>query len=114
MGLTQRAAMHTAQKRFKEIYADAKDFIAMMKAKMQGGNLDGVLNMDQTLVPYSYHANKMLDMKGARTIQARSSMSNRKCVTLASTFTVSGKMLTQFLILKGRLHGKIISHKSAN
>ena len=114
MGLTQRAAMHTAQKHFKEIYADANDFIAMMKAKMHGGNLDGVLNMDQTPVPYSYHANKMLDMKGTRTIQARSSMSNRKYVTLAATFTVSGKMLTQFLILKGQLHGRITSRKFAN
>jgi hypothetical protein len=58
MGLTQRA-----QKHLMEIYADATDFIAMMKAKMQGRNLDDVLNMDQTPIPYSYHANKMIDMK---------------------------------------------------
>ena len=36
VGLTQRAATHTAQKHYTETEDDAKDFIAMMRMKVQG------------------------------------------------------------------------------
>ena len=65
MGLTQRTATHTGQKHHTQTEDISKDFIAMMKVKLQGRNLDDTMNMDQTPIPYSYHANKMLNPKGA-------------------------------------------------
>ena len=35
LGLTQRVATHTAQKHFKETEAESKDFVAMIKARLQ-------------------------------------------------------------------------------
>jgi hypothetical protein len=88
-----------------------KDFIAMMKVKLQERNLDGILNMDQMPIPYSYHANKMLNLKGIKTVQGRSSTSDTKRVTLAVTVTASGKLLTPFLIFKGQENGCIAQCK---
>jgi len=39
LGLTQRAATHTAQKHFNETACDAKDFIDMVRLKLVGRNL---------------------------------------------------------------------------
>ncbi len=64
VGLTQCSATHTAQKHYTETEAAGKDFIAMAKIKLQGRNLDDILNMDQMPIPYSYHLNKTLDTKG--------------------------------------------------
>ena len=112
MGLTQRASTHTAQKHFTETEAAAKDFIAMMQVKMQEKNLDH-LNMDQTPIPYSYHASKTLEFKGAKTVQARSPMSDTKRVTLAVAVTASGKLLPPFMIFKGQRHGCIAAREFA-
>lgn len=46
-----------------ETEAATKDFIAMMKIKMQGKNLDDVLIVNQMRI-YSHHANKIFDVKG--------------------------------------------------
>jgi hypothetical protein len=55
IGLTLCAATHTAQKHYVETAADMKDFIAMVKQKLEGRNHDDILNMDQTLIPFLYH-----------------------------------------------------------
>jgi hypothetical protein len=53
----------------------------------------------------------MLDIKGTKAIQGRSSTSDTKHVTLASTVCTSGKMLKPFLIIEGQPCGCItISH----
>lgn len=49
-----------------EMEADAKDFITMMKEKLEGRNLDNIDNTDLTLILYWYHANKILNVKGSR------------------------------------------------
>ena len=49
----------------------------------------------------------MLDVKGAKTVQAQSSISDTKCVKLAAADTAGGKLLTPFLIFKGQRHGHI-------
>ena len=100
-------ATHTAQKHFMDSEADAKDFIAVMKSKLEGRNLDNVLNMDQMLIPFSYHTNMMLKVKGARMVHSRASTTKTKHVTLAATVTGSGKMLPPFLIFKGKPQGHI-------
>jgi hypothetical protein len=65
--------MHTEQKHFIETEANVKDFISVMKMKLMGRNLDDVLNMDQMPIPFSYHSNKMLDLKGSKMIHTRAS-----------------------------------------
>lgn len=72
----------------------------MMKAKMHSWSLNDVLNM-QTTMPFSYHFNKMLDVKGTTIIHVRASTRDTKHVTLAATVTGSDNMLPTFLILKG-------------
>jgi hypothetical protein len=83
----------------------------MMKIKLQERNRDEFLNMDQALIPYSYHANETLNLKGAKTVQGRLSLSDTKRVTLAVTVTASGKLLTPFLIFKGQRNGRIAQCK---
>ena len=111
MGLTQHAGTHTAQKHHTQTEDAAKDFIAMMKVKLQGRNLDDVMNMDQTPIPYSYHVSKTLNPKSNTTVQGRSSTSETKHVTLAVTVTVSRKLLMPFLIFKGQQNGRIAQCK---
>ena len=108
MGLAQHAATHTAQKHHTQTEDAAKDFITMMKVKLQGRNLDDVMNMDQMPIPYLYHASKTLNTQGAKTVQGWSSTSETKRVTLAATVTASGKLLTPFLIFKGQQNGHIV------
>jgi hypothetical protein len=48
-----------------------------------------------------------LEVKGARTVHSRASTTETKRVTLAATVTASGKMLSPFLIFKGKPQGRI-------
>lgn len=107
LGLVQRTATHTAQKHFTETTDESKDFISMIRVKVQGRDPDDILNMDQTPIPYSYHSNKTLEAIGSKTVQQRSSTSGTKRITLAATVTASGKMLPPFLIFKGTRNGRI-------
>jgi len=94
LGLIQRVATHTAQKHFKDTEAESKDFIAMIKARLQGRNKDDTLNMDQTPIAYSFHSSMILEAGGTKTIQVCASTTDTKHVTAAATVTASGKMLT--------------------
>ena len=89
LGLTQRMATHTAQKHFRETEDSSRDFIAMMRERTIDRNRDDILNMDQTPISYSYHSNKTLDTRGARTIHVRASTTDTKRVTVAATVTAS-------------------------
>ena len=107
IGLIQREATHTTQRHFAEMEGAVKDFIAMMKVKVEGRNPDDILNLDQMPIPFLYNSNKMLKTVGSKTIQARSSTSDTKRVMLAATVSASGKMLRPCLIFKGSPHGRI-------
>jgi hypothetical protein len=85
--------------------AYAKDFIAVMKSKLQEWNLEDVLNMDQTPIPFSFHSNMTLEVKGAWTVHSHASTTETMRVTLATTVTASGKMLAPFLIINGKPQG---------
>lgn len=71
VGLTQCTATQVMQNHFLETEAAAKDFIAMIKVKMEGQSLENILNMDQMPTLFLYHSKKMLDVKGAKMIHAR-------------------------------------------
>jgi hypothetical protein len=73
----------------------------MMHHKVAGMNPNNVLNMDQMLIPFSYHAKCTLEKKGSKTIHVQSSTMDTKQATLAAAITGSGKLLTPMLIFKG-------------
>ena len=74
-------------------------------------NPDDIINMDQTPVPYSFPSNRTLDKKGSKTINVRMSTSDMKRTTLAATVTASSRLLTPFLIFKGKTDGRIASRE---
>jgi hypothetical protein len=79
----------------------------MMRNKVTGMDLDHVINMDQTPIPYSYHSSRTLEKKGVRTVHVQSSTADTKRATLAATVTASGKLLRPMLIFKGKTCGRI-------
>ncbi len=56
-----------------ESKANAKNFIALMKSKLEGTNLNDVLNMDQMPILFLYHSYMMLKVEGSRTVHPRAS-----------------------------------------
>jgi hypothetical protein len=101
ISFTYHCAMHTAQKHFMDTEAYAKDFIAVMKSKLEGRNLDDVLNMDQTPILFSFHSNATLEVKGAQTVHSHTLTTDTKHISLSATVTASGKMLTPFFSWRG-------------
>ena len=89
MGLTHRAAMHTTQKDYHETMEESCHFIEMMRDKVADKDQALIINMDQTPIPFSFHATKTLEKKGMKTIHICSSTSDTKRVTLAATVDAS-------------------------
>ncbi len=110
-GLIQHSATHMTQKNFLKAAADAKDLMAMVRDELDGRNPDDVLNMDQMPIVFSYHPNKMLDVKATKTIHTRMSTSDTKHATLMTIVTVSRIMLPPYLIFKGKPNGHIALHE---
>ena len=109
MGYSHRIGTHVAQKNHKDAEDDAQHFLSYMRQKVAAMDPDDVINMDQTPIPYSYHASRTLELKGTKTIHVRSSTSDTKRATLAATVSGSGKLLKPFLIFKGKTDGRIAS-----
>ena len=82
-----------------------------MKAKLVGKDPCDIINMDQTPIPYSFHSNKMLKNKGARTIHVRALTTDTKRVTFAVAIEASGCMLPPLLIFKGAANGRITKNE---
>ena len=59
---------------------ESQHFILMMRNKVMGMDLDYVINMDQTPIPYSYHSLCTLEKKGVRTVHVQSSTADTKQV----------------------------------
>jgi hypothetical protein len=107
MGLSHRAATHTAQKNYHETMEESRHFIEMMKYKVADKDPALIINMDQTPIPFSFHSAKTLEKKGTKTIHVRASTSETKRVTLAATVDASGRMLPPMLIFKGAVNVRI-------
>jgi hypothetical protein len=82
-----------------------------MKNKISGKDPSHIINMDQTSIPYSFHSNKTLKLKGSKTIHIHVSTTDTKRVTLAVTFDGSSKMLPPRLIFEGATNGWIANHE---
>ena len=78
MGLTHRAATHTAQKNSDETQEESRHFIQMMKEKLIDYDPCDVINMDQSPIPYSFHSSRTLEVKGTKTVHVRSSTADRR------------------------------------
>jgi hypothetical protein len=107
MGLSHRAATHTAQKNYHKTMEESCHFIEMMKYKVADKDPALIINMDQMPIPFSFHSAKTLEKKGTKTIHVRASTSDTKRVTLAATVDASGRMLPPMLIFKGAANGRI-------
>ncbi len=56
IGLTHQVSTHVSQKSHMETEDAALDFMEFMRRKVENMNPDHVLNMDQTLIPFMFHA----------------------------------------------------------
>jgi hypothetical protein len=107
VGLSYQVATHTAQKNFQETEVESRHFIEFIKDKVISKDLADIINMDQTPIPFSFHAGRTLEMKVSRTIHIHTSTADTKRVTLAVTVDASGKILPPFLVFKGSANGRI-------
>jgi DDE superfamily endonuclease len=78
------------------------------RLSMPDRHKDFVINMDQVPVFFSMAPKHTLEKKGMNTITVRTSTSSTKRVTVATTVTASGRILTPFLVFKGQPNGRII------
>ncbi len=111
IGLSNCAVNHTAQKHFQETKQESKHFIEFLKGKLVEKDPCDIINMDQTPIPYSFHSNKTLEIKGARKVHVHASTTDTKQVTLAVTIEASGRMLSPLLIFKGTAKGRIAKNE---
>ena len=102
---------HVAQKNYRETQEESSHFLVLMRQKVSAMNPDDVLNMDQTPIPFTFPSNRTLEKKGTKTIHVRTSTTDTKRATLAATVTGSGKLLTPFLIFKGKTTGQIAARE---
>ena len=107
IGLTHRVGTHVAQANNKMSEAASREFMEFMRQKVQNMNPDHVLNMDQTPIPFTFHANRTWSEKGMHTIHIRASTLDTKRAMLAATVTMNGNLLPPFLIFKGEQNGRI-------
>lgn len=101
IGLTHTIGTQMAQKNFKDMEEEVKNFIEIMCNMILITNLDDVTNMYQTLIP-----NRVAQIghskKGKKTIHVHTLITDTKCTTLATTMSRYGKVLIPTLIFRGR------------
>ena len=89
---------------------EALDFIQVTRPKLTLPccHQDYILNMDQTLVPFSYDPKSTLELVGRRTVHVRKSTNDTKRATVALCVTASGKALTPMIVFKGKPKARIM------
>jgi hypothetical protein len=101
-----------------EVAAEALDYmenVARPKVSQEGGrHNDFILYMDQTPIPFTYNAQKTLELVGRRTVHIRKSTGNTKRATFAMTVTASGKLLKPVLVFKGAQNGHVVQREFPN
>jgi hypothetical protein len=60
-----------------------------------------VVNMDQTPLPFSYHGNKTLEVKGTKTIHIKAP-GEKDRATVNAAITMGGDLLKLMCIFKGQ------------
>lgn len=95
-----------AQKNFKKMEEEVRNFIEIMCNMIVITNLNDVTNMYQTLIP-----NRVARIghwkKGKTTIHVHTLITDTKCTTLATTLSRCGEVLIPILIFKWQINGRI-------
>ena len=108
-GLVHRMGIHECQRTPSETSGMARDYVQTIRPRLSQSNRhqDFLLNMDQTPIPFTFHAKKTIESVGVRTVHIRKSTNDTKRVTCAMTVSASGKVLTPLLVFKGAPNGRI-------
>lgn len=108
-GLTYRMGTNESQRAPSETKAEAEDFMNIVRPIVSEANRhqDYIINMDQTPVWFSFNAKRTLDLIGKKTIHVRKSTNDTKRATFAMTITASGKILTPYMVFKGKAGARI-------
>ncbi len=94
-GLVFRLGTNESQRLPQEVIADAMDFIVRVihpKVLEPTSHHNNIMNMDQTPVPFTYNARKILEIVGRCTVHIRKSAGNTTRTTIAMTVNASGKV----------------------
>jgi DDE superfamily endonuclease len=106
-----RTVTHKSVLNRKQSLCNARSFITMMYDRMTcvGRHNDYILNMDQTPIFFSMHANKTIERKGKRIVFSQVCCNASARITVALTVTASGKTLPPYIIFQGAPGGRIES-----
>jgi hypothetical protein len=86
--------------------------VARPKVSQEGiRHEDFILNVDQTPIPFTFHARKTINTPGSRTVHIRKSTCDTRRATYAVTVTASGKLLKPLVIFKGKPTGRIVNRE---
>ena len=73
-----QAFTHVLQKSNVETEDTALEFMEFMRCKVANMNPDHVLNIDQTPIPFTFHAKCTWETKGMQTVHVHGSTSEKK------------------------------------
>jgi transposase-like protein len=106
-----RRFTHEAQSAPAKKQGEALEFIIRIQPIVNAPNRDPrfVINMDQTPVYFSMTPTTTLNIRGARSVNVRSSSGPTMRVTVALTVTGAGTLLKNLLIFKGETSPKEIN-----
>ena len=108
-GFVHRMATHESQRNPLELVEETSDFLNYIRPKLKQPcrDMDYIMNMDQTPIPFTYNSKRTLELVGVKTVHVIRSTNDTKRATCAMTVTASGKILKPFLVFKGKPGARI-------
>ena len=102
--LVLRAKTHISQALPKDLEEKISAFRRQVTSIFENGDfpLEFVCNMDETPVFLDLVPNRVVDKRGKKTINVRTTASEKNRVTTTLCCTASGKMLPPFVVFKGK------------
>jgi DDE superfamily endonuclease len=106
-----RTVTHKSVLNREQSLCNAQCFITMLHDRMTcvGRHQDYILNMDQTPIFFSMHANKTIKRNGKRIVFSQVCCNASARITVALTVTASWKTLPPYIIFQGAPGGRIES-----
>jgi transposase-like protein len=105
-GLVFRLGTNESQRSPLEVAAEALTYMQTVARPKVSQEVirheDFILNMDQTPIPFTFHARKTINTPGSPTVHIRKSTCDTRRATYAVTVTASGKLLKPLVIFKGK------------
>ena len=93
-----------SQKQLAESHELTSSFVLDTRHTLTGPNRyhDFIINLNQTLIPFSLHRKWSLDIHGTCMIDTHKSTGDTRHATLTVMVTASGRIFLPFLVFKGR------------